>query len=393
LPEEWPAPAPLEGVKSRKRAIFEVRPGAEVPIGDGILLVAGTIALTLESRVAATSEAGAALVALLLGNGELTAGSVWRHEGIVVSRIGPDLAAATGGTAGAALSAALERRPQVVILEEAHREGDWVRTFHDILGSDALRTFRGAVVVWAAEETRAVRRACSERWAVVGEQLWQLEVELLGADVLVDPEETAETGADAREVGTGAGATVLAASESSDAAMAEVIMGDFLVLEDALNGAAACGSGTLAELLEEVRILSDSCFKEEDSAKLAIEKGWSLALLASRCPDNMGKRLRGFLCHQVLPPPRAEFCIKRIAVPEEHRGLGLGKALVRWAIGKAAQMPQSECKWISVSALNEAASFYEALGFTDMTCGEIDTEDGAQTWMEMKNVSLVPEVA
>mmetsp|Transcript_54335 Transcript_54335/g.174219 ORF Transcript_54335/g.174219 Transcript_54335/m.174219 type:complete len:229 (-) Transcript_54335:245-931(-) len=190
----WPTPAPLEGVKSRKRAIFRVTEGAEIPVNGEALTVSGVVQLTLGSRVAAVCEAGHALTEVLLGQLELQ-GPVFRNEGLSVALLGPHLGGPAGAGRAARLAAAvatvLEARPQVVVLDEA-READckaWARAFRLLLRSEALRSFRGAVVVRAGEPTPAVRRACGEHWAVVGERLWQLEMADEPPDALAsDPE-------------------------------------------------------------------------------------------------------------------------------------------------------------------------------------------------------------
>merc|ERR1712070_627114 len=82
----------------------------------------------------------------------------------------------------------------------------------------------------------------------------------------------------------------------------------------------------------------------------------------------------------------AEFHIHRLAVVQGHRGRGLGQILMQCALAKAASLPQSKCRWITLSALNSAVSFYEHFGFVDLGCGDPLAEDG-QTWMELQNTS------
>lgn len=147
--------------------------------------------------------------------------------------------------------------------------------------------------------------------------------------------------------------------------------------------------GAVSEmLLWQLRRLTDRCFGAgEMSIEKAHELGWKTTLLSEVLFDGTS-RLRGYICYELFPPPRAEFHIHRIAMHEGHRGRGLGQKLMRWALDKAAHMPASKCKWISLGALESAVPFYEKLGFFDMGCSEVDDE---QTWMELKNVSLVPD--
>lgn len=77
--------------------------------------------------------------------------------------------------------------------------------------------------------------------------------------------------------------------------------------------------------------------------------------------------------------------------------MGFARALARvevvaealHVLRKAARMPSSECKWISLSALDTAVLFYEKFGFDDMTVDDITNPDHFQTWMEMKSLSVV----
>lgn len=65
-----------------------------------------------------------------------------------------------------------------------------------------------------------------------------------------------------------------------------------------------------------------------------------------------------------------------------------------WILTKAAQMPRSKCAWISLSSLDTAIAFYEKFGFCDMTCDDIaEDEDHFQTWMELRNVSVVADLS
>merc|ERR1712072_879884 len=100
--------------------------------------------------------------------------------------------------------------------------------------------------------------------------------------------------------------------------------------------------------------------------------------------------LRGYLCHELRYPASTDFHIHRLAVVPGQRGRGCGQWLMWWVLAKAAALPQSKCQWVTLSALDSAATFYEQFGFMDMGCGDPGAE-ADQTWMELKNVSLVAE--
>jgi len=167
----------------------------------------------------------------------------------------------------------------------------------------------------------------------------------------------------------------------------------FEIVEDVLTQGVGASDDhdAIGTILEEVRELSDECFGEDCVAK-ALEKGWTLTLLtdAAAASNSSDMRLCGFLCHVHAPVPRAELHVARLAVPRRHRGCGHGQALMRWILAKAAHMPQSDCGWVSLSALDEAVPFYERFGFFDMTCGDPQDPDHFQTWMELKNISVCP---
>uniref|UniRef100_A0A7S4Q256 N-acetyltransferase domain-containing protein n=1 Tax=Alexandrium monilatum TaxID=311494 RepID=A0A7S4Q256_9DINO len=328
----WPAPRPLEGVKSNKRPVFEIR-GAEFTCAGGANEASG-ISLCLSSRIAAIGEAGRAAVAILLGEAGSGAGEVWRHDALGVVHLAPKALAGGRCLSGgylAAIEVALQERPQVVVLDEALPDGDaeWAKAFHKTLCSEALRSFHGAVVVAVADETRALAPVCSQSW--------------VGHGVRVRQEPYLE------------------------------------VIEDALDEASSA-----ADLLEEA-LSYDYCNLAwwVDAARAKNQK---VTLFASRGVD--GKRtLRGFLCHHVKEG-QAELHIRFIFVPKELRGSGLGARVVRWVIATANRMPQSECRWISLKAADASlVPWYEKFGFTDMTCGQCDDED--EVWMELPNDSIV----
>lgn len=141
-------------------------------------------------------------------------------------------------------------------------------------------------------------------------------------------------------------------------------------------------------LLAAVSELSDECFSE-DTVEKAQRKGWSLSLMVEVNSDG-SKALCGFMCHQLIEDKK-EICIYRLAVQQRCRSHGHGQRYMRWMLDKAAQMPTSQCAWLSLSAVKSAIPFYDRFGFTDLTCADPDDPEITQTWMEMKNVSRVSD--
>uniref|UniRef100_A0A7S1RQH9 N-acetyltransferase domain-containing protein n=1 Tax=Alexandrium catenella TaxID=2925 RepID=A0A7S1RQH9_ALECA len=341
----WPLPAPLEGVKSRKRVIFEVAQ-AELAVGDGVSRIS-RLTLNLFSRIAAIGEAGFAVVELLLGRASLPPTKVKSTQGLGAVHLGPFLAGvgATEEEHATAIVEALQSRAQIIVLDEAAVAGDaaWARVFDAIVGGKMLASFRGAVVICASDETLAVKAFCHERWIAAAGWLWQEEI-------------------------------------STDA---------FEISEDVL-GSSAGADASREDLLKAVDELSAECFSGEVVDK-ARESDWLLSTLTKRQPDGT-QDFCGFICHRMEEKSRS-LCVYRLAVSAKWRGRGFGQRLMRWLLDKAAQMPESECAWISLSALKDAIPFYERFGFCDLTCLDPDDPETTQIWMEMQNHSLVPDPA
>merc|ERR1712118_43245 len=115
-----------------------------------------------------------------------------------------------------------------------------------------------------------------------------------------------------------------------------------------------------------------------------------MSVLTVPMSDAGGLSLGGFICYRLPVAPAAELHIARLAIwPGIQKG-GYGQRLMFYILTKAARMSQSECNWISLSALDTAVPFYEKFGFTDMTIDEVEDPDHFQTWMELKNMSIVP---
>jgi len=319
----WPQPSPLEGVKSSKRVISEAS-GGDISV-DGVVHKIDKLSLCLKSRVAAIGAAGRAVVDLLLCDMQSRPG-LKRHDGLKTVRLGPDCL-------GPGLEKALQTRPQVVVLDEALgcTEEDWNEAFAALLCSEGLRSFKGAVLLCVADETRALASTVTESWVAIGSCLRQ---------------------------------------ES----YLEVVQHDF-----------GTGSNWQAcPLLQEASEIDTLKFWIDDAKK----KCHKVSLFVS-CDDVCKKRLRGFVCHH-MKPNQAEFHVRFIFVPSDHRGSGFGRRLVQWIIASASRMPQSACNWISLDAAYEAlVPWYESFGFTDMTCG---ADEYGQIWMERRNVSVVEEI-
>lgn len=329
---DWPTPLPLEGVKSRKRAIFEVS-SVDVAVEKNTVR-ATNLCLSLESRVVAVGSAGEIAVSLLLETLNASAGQQSRHPSLKVLQLSPSdmsVQVAAGIDYPEAVSMAIrQHRPHILILSEASESGDsaWREAFLELLCSTQLRSFRGAVLVCSALESDIVHQLCSERWVVANGRMCQQPC-------------------------------------------LEVIL-------DSLSS----GVGILCDDAAQIDYCSLSHWIER--AQL---HGWTVTRFgATGLPKRLGS-LRGLVFHHMIED-RAEFHIRFIFVPQEYRRHGIGSRLVKWAIERAAQMPQSLCRWVSLeSADDELVEWYEKFGFTDMSCGHTAGDYG-QTWMEMQNVPL-----
>jgi len=352
---QWPAPAPLEGIKSRTKPIFKMA-AAEVDVGGKVLTVP-SVTLALDSRIAAIGECGSAVAAVLLGDLAVSSGKVVPHPKLVVAHLGPHLAGVDAGVAQhiAAIVSALQERPQVVVLEEAMETGGeaWLRTFSEALRSKALSSFKGAVIVCVAEETFDVRRVCPERWTGASGKMCQENIPV-GLEVVED----------ALNVGDGE-------CESTGKA------GKRRMQEAAANAEA---------LLEQARELSEYCF-EEDIVEKARAQNWTLSLLTETVSDVVS--LRGFVVHRMIAAPRAELYIERLAVPRKFRGQGHAQQLMSWARAKAARMPQSECSLITCSAFDKVVPFYQKLGFVVCERPEGEEEEEMEDHQMFMKLSVV----
>jgi len=367
-PPAWPVPRALEGVKSKKRAIVKV--DGDASAGEAVLHAAG-LALTLESRVAAVGAAGRAAAAWL-GAADAPGGAVWTHRGLAVAHLGPHLAGAGAEVAEhfAAVSRALAARPQVVLLDEALGAGSaaWVGAFRLLLRQEGLQGFGGAVVVCCETETFATRRVCSEKWIVDAGKVRREEA----------PTQSLQIVEDAFGVGS-------AATAGEDGPGAGRGGGRRRGRQQAQDDGPA--------LLDEARELSEYIF-EEDLADCALQQGWTVTLLAEAQQDGT-RALCGYLCYRMIPAPRAEMHIERLAVAQRTRGRGHARQLMQWALEEAARLPPDVCSSLTCSAFDKVVPFYARFGFEVAPRPDAKAQDDEepQTWMALANASLLPQAA
>lgn len=360
----WPAPAPLEGAKSRKRPIFKVDK-ATVDFDDSVTEVLG-IALTPESRIGAIGDAGRSIVDMLLRG----SGKAHINAGLNCLHIGPHLAgvAANCEQHKTAISDGLRKKPHVVVLDEAlsarsetRGSSAWMRVFSEILRSEAFAAFKGAIVVCSCEETFAVRKLCSERWLLNKKCIQQEQITGRGFQIIEN------------------------AVEAKDSSV-EKTNGSRTQRRGGQRGAVADSEA----VLEEARELSEFVF-EEDLVKTSREKNWKVAFLVEETASGV-RTLRGYLCYKHDLISDAEIHVERLAVSPQQRKKGHGRRLMQWLLEEMMRLPTSECARITCSAFDEVVPFYESLGFATADKPE-DKEEHAgsdpATWMELRNNSLI----
>jgi len=264
-----------------------------------------------------------------------------------------------------AVTAALREKPQIVVLQEALAGGPgWAKAFHGLLRCEDLRSFGGAVIICALEETFAIRRVCTERWTSVGDTVKQ------------------------EDMGGGRGLQILedvfGKSANSDEAQGKAKGKRGKKRDD--------DGGDMRDLLEAARSLSEFMF-EEDLSDFARKEGWIVTLLVD-VSSSGGRVLCGYMCHRMMPAPRSELHIERLAVTQKVQGRGYGKQLMRWVMEEASRIPQEECAVLSCSAFHRVVPFYGKYGFEVADCPDPkkvddEEEDDPQTWMQRPNKSLV----
>lgn len=144
------------------------------------------------------------------------------------------------------------------------------------------------------------------------------------------------------------------------------------------------------ELMASVSALSETVF-DFDCIKRAFQRDWIVTALTEVGSDGV-TTFCGFICYVAHPSPRAELNVKLLAVSRELKGRGHGTILMKWLLAKASRMPESECRWLTVSAWESAVSFYERFGFCDFGSGggdaDEDEDEEEQFWMELKNCPI-----
>jgi GNAT superfamily N-acetyltransferase len=355
LVQLWPNPALLEGVKSRKKPIFKADK-AIVTSGTGSNWNASGIALCLESRIVAIGEGANCVVDLLLGKQSQESGTVSRHEALVVAHLGPHLAGQNAGVErhAAAVAAALGKKPQVVVLDEAlsHGGAGWAKAFQQLIRDPSLMSFKGAVIVLCSfQATFAMRRLCSEQWLSSNGQVLQQDASSQRFQIVED-------------------------------ALSETLTDAPVAVKKGRGRSQNVPKHQL--LLDEARALSEWCF-EEDVVSLAHKEGWTVSFLTEEVHDG-SVSLRGFLCYRSIHTNTCkELHIERLAVPKQERGRGFARMLMQWVLGEAARMPLCDCASIQCSSVRKAIPFYEKFGFA--TTGTEDKDE--LTPMQLRNQSLV----
>lgn len=334
----WPAPLPLEGVKSRKRAIFELKEGA-VQV-DGEQCNVSSVSLTLASRVAAIGKEGRSLVEVLLGSLEPVDGAVTKHEKLSVVHIGQHLETA------AAAAAALEVGPQVVVLSEpSDPKHAWAETFSLILNSEGIRAFQGAVVVCVAREADIPHDLCLARWIATGGRVRAEEIRP-GLDIVDDVCGKAISEPDWN--------TVLKQASS-------------LALQS-FDDSADDGDQAIATLAE--------------------QQGWTVATMTITDGSVEGGRdLVGYVTYNAEPALDGLY-LARVAVEPKFRRRGHGSRLVRWLIGRARLEGYSS---VWVHAVPDLQPINAALGFKYVSSGDAAAcgDDRKSAWMVLKDAEAV----
>lgn len=333
---QWPTPRALEGVKSRKRAIFELEDEV-VEVRSGQCKVSG-ISLTLESRVVAVGQAGLAAANVLLGLQKPSSGSSRKHDQLEVVHLGPHLADCDD------IAGLLEAKPQVVVLSDdvADSQSNWAVRFRDIVRSTQVAMFQGALVICVEHEARLPHELCATRWFA--------EAGVIRAEQ-VGPELT-------------------------------------IVIDDLCSKAEADAS--YRYLLPEVSELAAMCFDDtgegdrKDIVTVALQHGWKVVALT--VPDPTGVCSKGLLAGYLTYNIEAKLdglCLQRVAISTKFRRRGFANQLVRWTVERA----QTErCGSILVHAVPALQTINKALGFTYMDPADAIVPDAEKqsAWMEME---------
>jgi len=363
----WPIPGKLEGVKTRSKVIVKARKG-EIEVAGDRVYGFSNIAMSGESRILAVGAAGHAVAQMVLKKQSPKSGEIAHVVGLVMVHLGPHLAGvgASCDEHEAAVNDALRVKPHIVVLDEALAEGSqtWIQTFDKVLHNEAIRGFKGGVVVCVATEPVGPPcHGCNEKWA--------------------DAQEP-----DSRILQTDVSSKLRLIQNAQDESTAGLESAS-KELSRKLGRESANVCIDTAVLMEAARELSEYCF-EEDLFKVATRDDDTITLLTETFPSGMSC-LCGYICYKFYQTPRAELHITRLAVPRSHRRRGLGKQLMQWIMGRAARAPTSEVQFITVTALETAVPFYAKFGFVVAPSREKLKEEDV-TWMEIPNVSVVPKI-
>merc|ERR1711920_541061 len=96
------------------------------------------------------------------------------------------------------------------------------------------------------------------------------------------------------------------------------------------------------------------------------------------------------LCYKYYPAPRSELHLYRLAVPRKYRGQGHAGTLTRWFLDWCTRVPQSQAKWVTLSAFDTVVDFYRRFGFVATGSAALNVEGGdPQTWMQQPNISVI----
>lgn len=348
-----PAPPALEGVKSKRRAVLSLGLVAAPGLGDACTLPATAAATSKQSLllglgarasvVGLTAEAAASLLRRLAGPEASDDGGrigISVHEGLRVATL--------AGPAGEALVAAAAAAPHVVCVD--------IRSVRSSGGACAvLKNFKGALLVLevldgeaSSELDDTVLRALgvTSRWAFTCDSVQSLSVpDALETEMIAD-----------------------------------------LKLRDLLQDPQA------AALVAAAQPVYDEHFHE---SLLEDVVGWENSQVGFLVAKKPGGELEfcGLIVYKHWGAPLRSMSILRVVVPQKFRMQGFGRVLMRWAIGKARELPRSQCTRITLCSMPDAIPFYERLQFTPIPLDDMEPipQDDSlpqpmpgSLWMELK---------
>jgi len=283
--------------------------------------------LSASSRVIAVGKAGQAVADVLLGCREpLSPDSQYRHDKLVVLHLGSHI------VDEGAITAALEIRPQIVVLSQpASTDEPWARLFTEIVGSDALRQFRGALVFCVDHEEAIPSGLCQTSWLARGGRM-KVEEVCVGRRVVDDVCEKVKTDNNIKPV----------IAQITD------------LFQENFHDAEKIGSTDLKAMAE---------FEDSTVASLLVEDAAGTLQVA------------GFCTYKYEPTFRSLY-LARIAVNEELRGRGHASYMVRWCMAKSKQMGGA----VSLHARPAIQSVALKLGF-EYLASELPDGEFGERWM------------